>query len=82
MAKIELEKSAREALARALVRYLKDECDAEIGGMDAMLLLDFISERLGPHYYNQALYDARAHLQARMDALGEAVFELEKPAKL
>ena len=82
MAKIELEKSAREALARALVRYLKDECDAEIGGMDAMLLLDFISERLGPHYYNQALYDAQAHLQARMDALGEAVFELEKPAKL
>lgn len=80
--KIELEKTAREALARALVRYLKDECDAEIGGMDAMLLLDFISERLGPHYYNQALYDARAHLQARMEALGEAVFELEKPAKL
>jgi len=61
--KIELEKPARDALGRALAGYLKDECDVEIGGMDAVLLLDFISERLGPHYYNQALYDARAHLE-------------------
>ncbi len=80
--KIELEKPARDALASALAGYLKDECDVEIGGMDAVLLLDFISERLGPHYYNQALYDARAHLAAKMEALGEAVYELEKPAKL
>ena len=80
--RIELEKPARDALARALVRYLKDELDVEIGGMDATMLLDFISERLGPHYYNQALYDARAHLQAKMEALGEAFYELEKPSKL
>ncbi len=79
--KIELEKSAREALARLLTKYLKDEFDVEVGGMEAVLLLDFISERLGPHYYNQALYDARAHLHARMEALGEVFFELEKPAK-
>ena len=47
--RIELEKPAREALARALAGYLKDELDVEIGGMDAILLLDFISEKLGPH---------------------------------
>ena len=80
--RIELEKPARDALARALARYLKDELDVEIGGMDAMLLLDFISERLGPHYYNQALDDARAHLHAKMQLLGEALYELEKTAKL
>jgi uncharacterized protein (DUF2164 family) len=79
--KIELEKSARDALARGLARYLKDEFDVEVGGMEAVLLLDFISERLGPHYYNQALCDAHAHLHARMEALGEAFFELERPAK-
>ncbi len=80
--RIELEKPARDALVRALSGYLKDELDVQVGGMEAMLLLDFISERLGPHYYNQALYDARAHLQAKIDALGEAFYELEKPAKL
>jgi uncharacterized protein (DUF2164 family) len=79
--RIELDKPARDALARALVGYLKDELDVEIGGMDALLLLDFISERLGPSYYNQALNDAQAHLRARMDALSEAFYELEKPTK-
>jgi uncharacterized protein (DUF2164 family) len=80
--KIELEKSVRDALMRALSSHLKEELDVELGGMDAMLLLDFISERLGPHYYNQGLYDARAQLLERMDALGEAIYALEKPTKL
>jgi uncharacterized protein (DUF2164 family) len=80
--RIELDKPVRDALARGLAGYLKDELDVEIGGMDAVLLLDFISERLGPHYYNQALYDGRALLHAKMEALGEAFLELEKPAKL
>lgn len=79
---IELEKTAREALARALAKYLADEAEVEIGGMDAQLLVDFITERMGPHFYNQGLYDARALLSARLEAMGEALFyELEKPAK-
>ena len=80
--RIELDKPVRDALARALARHLKDELDVEIGGMDAILLLDFISERLGPHYYNQALLDAQAHLRAKIEGLGEAFYELEKTAKL
>ena len=79
--RIELEKPARDALARALAGYLKEELEVEIGGMDAILLLDFISEKLGPHYYNQALLDASAHLRTRLEALSEAFYDLEKPAK-
>jgi uncharacterized protein (DUF2164 family) len=80
--RIELEKSTRDALSQALSSYLRAEFDVEVGRMDALLLLDFISERLGPHYYNQGLHDARAHLHAKLEALGEALYELEKPAKL
>ena len=80
--RIELEKPVRDALTRALAGYLKQELEVEIGGMEAMLLLDFISERIGPHYYNQALHDAHAHLRAKMEALGEAFWELEKVAKV
>lgn len=79
---IELDRTVRDALARAVAAYLKDELDLEIGGMDAVLLIDFLSERLGPHYYNQALHDARALLHARVDALGDSFYELEKAAKL
>jgi len=82
MARIELEKPVREALTRALSSYLKDELDVEVGGMDAILLLDFVAERLGPHFYNQGLYDAQALLRAKLEVVSEALYELEKPAKL
>lgn len=82
MSRIELEKPTRDALARAISRYLKDELDVEVGGMDSMLLLDFITERMGPHYYNQGLHDAQAIVRAKLDLIGEAVYEIEKPAKL
>lgn len=80
--RIELEKPVREGLVRVLSRYLKDELELEVGGMDAMLLLDFLTEKMGPHFYNQALYDVRALLTAKAEALADAVYELEKPAKL
>ncbi|WP_334164093.1 DUF2164 domain-containing protein [Phenylobacterium sp.] len=82
MARIELEKPVREALVRALSRYLKDELDVEVGRMDALLFLDFISETMGPHFYNQGLADAQAILQARLEQISEAISEIEKPAKL
>lgn len=82
MSKIEFSKEAREALAEALSRYLKDELDLEVKGFDAVFLLDFISETLGPHFYNQGLWDAQAALQKKLDLISQAIGELEKPAKL
>jgi uncharacterized protein (DUF2164 family) len=82
MSKIELPKDTRDALARALSRYLKDELDAEVQGFDAHFLLDFIIETIGPHVYNQGLADAQALLAKKLDELGESILTLEKPAKL
>ena len=80
--KIELPKATREALAKTLTGYLKSELDVALGGFEAVFLLDFIVDRLGPHIYNQALYDAQAHVLKKLEALGEAVLDLEKPAKV
>lgn len=82
MAKIELPKPVSEALAKALSTYLKSELELEVAGFDALFLLEFILERVGPHIYNQALYDTQAHLHGKLEALGDAVLEIEKPAKL
>jgi uncharacterized protein (DUF2164 family) len=82
MSTVELSKETRDALVRALSRYLKDELDVEVTGFDAVFLLDFITERFGPHYYNQGLWDAQALLRKKLDELGDAVLQLEKPAKL
>lgn len=80
--KIELPKDTRDAAARTLSTYLKDELDLEVKGFDAVFLLDFIIERLGPLFYNQGLYDAQAVLSKKADEIGEAILALEKNAKL
>ena len=79
--KFELDGPARDAMARALAKYLKDEHELEVGGMEAVLFLDFIAERLGPWFYNQALSDARTRLHDKFEAMEDALYELEKPAK-
>ena len=82
MPKIELPKDDREALSRALSRYLKDELDLEVTGFDAQFLLDFVAETLGPAFYNQGLADAQALLSKKLDEVGEAILTLEQPVKL
>ena len=79
MAKIDLDKAARETLARLLVRRLKDELDIEVEPMDGQRLLDLFSETAGAYYYNQGLYDARAVVEDRAAALAEAIDGLERP---
>ena len=81
MSKIELPKPTAEAAAKALSKYLKDELDLEVKGFDAVFLVDFITERLGPHFYNQGLYDAQAILAKKSDEIGEAILGAEKPVK-
>lgn len=82
MPKIELAKDDRDAMARALSRYLKDELDLEVTGFDAQFLLDFIAETLGPKFYNQGLADAQALLAKKMDDIGEAIAGLEQRVTL
>ncbi len=81
MSKFELPKDAREAAAKALSRYLKDELDLEVTGFDAVFLTDFVTETLGPFFYNQGLADAQAILSKKLDEIGESIYQLEKPVK-
>jgi uncharacterized protein (DUF2164 family) len=82
MSKLELSKESAEAASKALSDYLKRELDLEVKGFDAVFLVDFITEHLGPHYYNQGLADAQALLAKKLDEMGEAIYQLEKPVKL
>ena len=79
MSKIEFSSEERAALVQQLRLYFTEELDQEIGQFDAEFLLDFISDELGPYFYNRGLYDAQAVLEKRMESVAEAIFELEKP---
>ena len=82
MSKVELGKAERDSAAKALSKYLKDELDLEVAGFDAVFLLDFIAETLGPHFYNQGLRDAQVIVQSKVELISEAIYGIEKPVKL
>ena len=81
VAKIELDKQARETLGRLLKTRLKDEHELEIESFDALDLVDYLSETFGPYFYNQGLADAQAILTARVETITDAIYDLEQPVQ-
>lgn len=76
--KIEFNPEEKRELVRRLQSYFELELDQELGQFETEFLLDFISETMGPFYYNQDIYDAQALLQEQLEQVGDAIFQLEK----
>jgi uncharacterized protein (DUF2164 family) len=68
-------------IAEQLQAYVREELQHDIGGFEAGFLLDFVAERIGAHFYNRGLQDARALLAAQLDALDDALYQLERPTE-
>lgn len=79
MSEITFTREEREIICRKIQLYLREELGQEVGQFDAGFLLDFFAEEIGAFFYNRGLYDAQAILEARMENLAEAIYELEKP---
>ena len=82
MAAIEFDKETRDQLSRTIARHLKSELDVDVAPFEALELLDWLSERLGPHYYNQGLADAQTVVKARAEDVVEAIYGLGRAAKI
>jgi uncharacterized protein (DUF2164 family) len=78
MSKIEFQAQQKEQLIQKLQKYMSQELDVELAQFDANFFLDFISKEMGSLYYNQGLYDAQTVLADRMDALADAIYQLEQ----
>ena len=82
MSKIEFTREQKDLIINLIQRYFEDELDQDIGQFDAEFLLDFFSEKVGAFYYNKGLEDARAVLQAKLDDIDDAIYEIEQPVNL
>ena len=69
----------KDELIQGIKEYFTSELDQNLGNFEAEFLLDFFSENIGPHYYNQAIRDVQKHLSGYVDTLNERIDELEKP---
>lgn len=79
--KITLPKKLEDDLAASLRKKLKADFDADVGQFEALGLLDWLSETLGPHFYNQGLADAQEIYRKKFEDIADDVFALEKPVK-
>tara|TARA_B110000444_G_C18798861_1_gene576344 strand:+ start:660 stop:905 length:246 start_codon:yes stop_codon:yes gene_type:complete len=78
LAEIKLDDSIKTEVVAKLQKYFEDELQQEIGGFDAEFLLDFFSKEVGSYYYNQGLADALTSFEAKMEDVGESIYQLEK----
>ena len=82
MSEIKFSKEETEIISIKIQRYFSEELEHELGQFDAQFLLDFISEQIGPYFYNRGLYDAQSILETRMDSITDAIYDIEKTTEL
>lgn len=79
---IKLEREQKEALATAIQDYMQDELEVEIGQFDSEFLIDFITEKLAPIYYNKGIEDAKTVIERRMLEMTDELYEIEQEVQL
>jgi len=68
---ITLSKERKAAMIAEIKHYFLKERDEELGDLAAEMVLDFISEKLAPEFYNQGVDNAYRYMkEATEDMLG------------
>lgn len=81
MTKIEFTKAEKEILANKIQDYFQKNMDQEIGQFDALFLLDFFAEEIGPYFYNRALFDAQVIINEKVESIADALYAIEQPTE-
>jgi uncharacterized protein (DUF2164 family) len=69
----------RGILEEAVQQLFREEFERDLSEFHASRLTDFYLNQLGPPVYNQAVQDARAYIQLKLDDLDGEVYEPEEP---
>jgi uncharacterized protein (DUF2164 family) len=75
--RIKLSEERRDRLVAEIRGLFAEEFDQELSEFQARRLLDFLVRHLGAPVYNQAIQDARAALQTKLDDLDGEFYEPE-----
>jgi len=75
--RIQLSEERQELLSTATQQLFHEEFERDLSEFQAQRLIEFFMSQLGPPVYNQAIQDARAHIQLKLDDLDGEVYEPE-----
>lgn len=76
--KIKFSDDARERITIATQRFFAEDLDSELSDFQAERVINFFVRHLGAPVYNQAIQDARAFLQEKLDDLDGEFYEPEE----
>ncbi|MGL5055008.1 MAG: DUF2164 family protein [Fusobacteriaceae bacterium] len=68
---IELSKDEEKIMVEEIKKFYFLEKDEEIGNLSGMILLDFITKKLGKYYYNKGINDARKYFLDKVDEISD-----------
>ena len=71
MGKIKLDEDQYRAALEQLQIYFAEERDESIGMLQGRLMLDFVLEKIGPHIYNQAIFDLRKYMIEKAEDMAD-----------
>ncbi len=64
-----LNKKQREEFAHQLQKYVEENLEESIRGLQAGLLVDFIEEEVGKYFYNKGVEDSMVALKEKVEDL-------------
>jgi uncharacterized protein (DUF2164 family) len=69
MVKIEISKEEKKQAIKDIMAYFLESRNEEIGELAGELVLDFITEKTGPYFYNKAIIDVQKFMNEKVDDL-------------
>lgn len=78
---IKITKEQQQSMVSDIQSFFSQERDEEITEFAAERVLEFVKERLAPHFYNAAVSDARHVLEQQFASLEDEILTLERPIK-
>jgi uncharacterized protein (DUF2164 family) len=69
MVKIEISKEEKKKAIGEIREYFLKERNEEIGELAGEFILDFITEKIGPYFYNKAIIDIQKYMNEKLDDL-------------
>jgi uncharacterized protein (DUF2164 family) len=67
MLRIELTKEQKKQAVYDIKEYFVRERNEEIGDLAGEIILDFITEKMGPYFYNQAIMDIQKYMNEKIE---------------
>ncbi|NPC92936.1 DUF2164 domain-containing protein [Bacillus sp. WMMC1349] len=75
---LHISEEEKQTIMNEIKRFYFEERGEEVGEIAAIQTFEFVKEKLGPYFYNQAIKDSRKVVEDKAAAIEEELFALEK----